>query len=104
MALALDVAPDGRRRLSEGALVEASLVARLLGVRLLKLDATVALAPAEVRAVPAPPARRSSVPPAPPPGRAAPGRRLPEAVRTIGAAAESLAAARRDGSDGSDGK
>jgi hypothetical protein len=99
---ALDVAPDGRRRLSEGALVEASVVARLLGVRLLRLEASVALAPAEVRPAAArlqPPSSRSLVPSTPPRVRVAPGRRLPEAVRTIGEAAELLAATQRDGSE-----
>ena len=38
------------RRTSDGLLVEASIVARLLGIRLLTLDATVALVPAEVTA------------------------------------------------------
>lgn len=44
------VAPDRRRRLSDAALVEASIAARLLGMRILTLNATVALVPAEVTA------------------------------------------------------
>ena len=43
----LTAVPDRRRRLSEGILVEASVLARLLGIRLLKLDATVVLMPAD---------------------------------------------------------
>ena len=100
VAVALDVAPDGRRRLSEGALVEASVVARLLGVRLLRLHATVALAPAEVRPATAPvrvAASRGLTRAAPPGRRVAPGRRLPDAVRTIDEAADILAGTRRDG-------
>ena len=42
--------PDRRRRLSEGVLVEARIRARLLGIRLLTIDATVVLAPAAVTA------------------------------------------------------
>jgi hypothetical protein len=98
--VALDVRPDGRRRLSEGALVEASVVARLLGVRLLKLQATVALAPAQVTPDTAPvhvAASRAIARP-PPPGRSSPpGRRLPDAVRSINEAAEILAGTRRNG-------
>jgi hypothetical protein len=44
------VAPDRRRRLSDAALVEASVAARLLGMRILTLNATVALVPADVTA------------------------------------------------------
>ena len=40
--------PDGRRRLSEGVLVEARLLGRLLGLRLLRIDAEVVIAPARV--------------------------------------------------------
>ena len=101
--MALDVVPDGRRRLSEGALVEASVVARLLGVRLLRLHATVTLAPAEVTPATASvqvPASRGITRSAPPRPPGAPGRRLPEAVRTIDEAAEILAKARREGSNG----
>jgi hypothetical protein len=100
-AIALDVAPDGRRRLSEGALVEASVVARLFGVRLLRLDASVALAPAEVRpttgAVQAAP--RTATRSAPRRAAVAPGRGLPEAVRTLSEAAEVLSDTKRDGFD-----
>jgi hypothetical protein len=46
--------PDGRGRLAEGLIVEGSLVARLLGVRLLAIDARVVLAPARLTALPQP--------------------------------------------------
>jgi hypothetical protein len=48
--LVVEVAPDRRRRLSDAALVEASIAARLLGMRILTLHATVALVPADVTA------------------------------------------------------
>jgi hypothetical protein len=43
--------PDGSRRLADGLLIEASVVARLLGLRLLEVDAAVVVAPAETREV-----------------------------------------------------
>jgi hypothetical protein len=46
--LVLEVAPDRRRRLSDAALIEASIAARLLGMRILTLNATIALVPADV--------------------------------------------------------
>jgi hypothetical protein len=90
------------RRPSDGVLVEASIVARLLGIRLLTLDATVALVPADVtartssRGVPPArmPPRPAGVPPAPP---GATGRGLADAVRSINEGAELLAEARRNG-------
>ena len=47
---ALTAAVDPTRRVSEGALVQASVRARLLGIPLLRLDATVALMPAAITA------------------------------------------------------
>jgi hypothetical protein len=44
--------PDGGGRLAEGLLVEGSLVARLLGVRLLAIDARLVVAPARLKALP----------------------------------------------------
>ena len=95
--------PDRRRRLSEGVLVDASIRARLLGIRLLTIDATVVLAPADVTA--------PSVAAHDPPQRAsvrssgisrnrsaATGHGLAEAVRSINEGVELLAEARRDGS------
>jgi hypothetical protein len=93
------LAPDRGRRLSDGALVEASIRARLLGIPLLRLDATVVLMPAEVTA-------RSSAPDEPvrtrsfgvPPARSGvAGRSLAEAVRSINEGAEVLAEVRRSG-------
>jgi len=46
----LELAPDRSKRLSDATLVEASISARLLGMRLLTLDATIALVPADVTA------------------------------------------------------
>jgi hypothetical protein len=96
-------APDRVRRLSDGALVEASVRARLLGIPLLRLDATIVLVPAGI-------ADRSSAPSVPPtPASArssgvaltrsgAAGHGLAEAVRTINEGAELLAEVRRNGS------
>jgi hypothetical protein len=42
------VAPDRRRGRADATLIEASVTARLLGMRLLTLDAKVALVPADV--------------------------------------------------------
>lgn len=100
--LLLTAVPDRRKRLSEGVLVEASVVARLLGLRLLKLDATIMLMPADVAAQPAaprdPPARDGLPPAGLPPARLYPaGRGLAEAVRHLNEGEELLAQARDDG-------
>lgn len=89
-------------RLSEGALVEARLRGRVLGIPLLKIDALVAIVPAKPASVP-------STPQALLPERTvtsrdrsrtleAPGSALAEAVRSIDEAAELLAEARKNGS------
>jgi hypothetical protein len=80
--VALTAAVDRNRRLSEGALVQASVRARLLGIPLLRLDATVMLMPAAITA------SSSAV---------VAGNGLAEAVRSINDGAEVLAQARRDG-------
>jgi hypothetical protein len=80
--VALTAAADSSRRLSEGALVQASVRARLLGIPLLRLDATVVLAPAAIRA---------------PSSSLAAGNGLAEAVRSINDGAEVLAQVRRNG-------
>jgi hypothetical protein len=93
-------APDRRRRLSDGALVEASIRARLLGIPLLRLDATVVLVPAEITAPSSAPhelARTRSFG-VPPTRSGAAGRGLAEAVRSINEGAEVLAEVRRNGS------
>jgi hypothetical protein len=90
--------PDSRKRLSEGALVEASVRARLLGIPLLRLDATIVLVPAGLRSSsPAPhqAGARTSAVPARSDGA---GSGLAEAVRSIDEAAQVLADVRRNGS------
>ena len=77
-------------------------MARLLGIRLLTLDATVALVPANVTARTSSrgvsPARTPPRPASVPPTRSgATGRGLADAVRTINEGAELLAEARRNG-------
>lgn len=94
--------PGSTRRLSEGVALKASVIARLLGMRLLTLDATVLVAPAEITATTTVPS--SSPPPSlplppalphRPAGRSRPvGDGLREAARDIEAGAASLAAAR----------
>jgi hypothetical protein len=85
------VVADRRRRLSDGALVEATILARVLGMRLLKLDASVVIVPADL-AAPASDFRRS-------PARShAVGHGLAGAVRSINEGAALLANARRNGS------
>jgi hypothetical protein len=92
--------PDPRKRLSDGVLVEACVRARLLGIPLLKIEATVVLAPAGLTTTPsdrwigssARPTRGVST-------RSGASREgLAEAVRTINEGAELLAEARRNGS------
>ena len=79
--MTLAAAVDRSRRLSEGALVQASVRARLLGIPLLRLDATVVLMPAIT-------ASSATV---------VAGNGLAEAVRSINDGAEVLAQVRRDG-------
>jgi hypothetical protein len=78
----LTTAVDGSRRLSEGALIQASVRARLLGIPLLRLEATVAVMPAAIT-----------------PSSSAAGGGLAEAVRSINDGAQVLAQVRRDGRD-----
>ena len=80
--VALTAAVDRSRRLSEGGLVQASVRARLLGIPLLRLDATVVLMPAAITA-------SSSAFGA--------GNGLAEAVRSINDGAEVLDQLRRNG-------
>ena len=95
----LDAAPARQRRLSDGVLLEASVLGRVLGVRLLSLRATVVLAPADVTAARADHVRPSGSDGRParlaPARRRAGGRELAEAVRRIDEGAELLAEARR---------
>jgi hypothetical protein len=79
--VALTAVPDRSRRLSEGALVQASVRARLLGIPLLRLDATVVLMPAATTI------SSSAV---------ATGDDLADAVRSINDGAKVLAQVRRE--------
>jgi hypothetical protein len=98
----LTAIPDRSRRLPDGVLVEASIVARVLGFRLLKLDATVVLVPADVTAPSraAPPSHSARAGPVraspqslgvPPRRSGAAGRGLAAAVRSIDEGAQLLA-------------
>jgi hypothetical protein len=101
----LTATPDRRRRPSDGLVVEAWILARLLRIRLLTLDATVVIVPADVTArwsAPADVQGRTSARSArsagtsPPARSGASGRRgLADAVRTIDEGAAILAEARR---------
>jgi hypothetical protein len=94
--LGREAAPDRRMPRADATLVEASVTARLLGMRILTLDATVALVPADVtvatprvQARAAQAAARSSEDSR---GRAgAVGHRLPDAVRNLDEGARLLA-------------
>ncbi len=77
--VALTAAVDPSRRLSEGALVQTSIRARLLGIPLLRLDATVVLMPSAITT------RASPL---------AAGDGLAEAVRSLNDGAELLAQVR----------
>jgi hypothetical protein len=106
------VAPDLTRRRSEATLVEGFVTARLLGMRILTLDATVALVPADV-AIATPPVATPPVSRPPVEHRApyvagrsvgaqrgpagAVGPRLADAVRTLDEGARVLAKVRRPG-------
>jgi hypothetical protein len=95
----LTAVPDRRRRLSEGILVEATVLARLLGIRLLKLDATVVLMPADVAARSAAPRDPPALDGLPPTRLYPAGRGLAEAIRHINEGEALLAQARHNGAD-----
>jgi hypothetical protein len=77
----LTAGADRSRRLSEGAVVQGSVRARLLGIPLLRLDATFALMPAAI---------------SPSPSALGAGKGLADAVRCINDGAEVLAEVRRN--------
>jgi hypothetical protein len=81
----LTAAIDRSRRLSEGALVQASVRARLLGIPLLRLDASVVLMPAAISTSPSAFSGRNG---------------LADAVRSINEGSEVLAEVRRRGRRG----
>ena len=58
-ASGLTAIPDAGRHLSDGLVVEGALVARLLGLRLLAVDARLVVAPAALREPPPPSAVRA---------------------------------------------
>lgn len=98
----LVVVPDADRRLGDGVVVRATVLARVLGFKLLRLEADVVLAPAELRATALPhPAvggvdgDRPDVVRGPPLERRRPPHgRLADATRMLGEADASLARAR----------
>jgi hypothetical protein len=101
--------PDRNRRLADGVLVDASILARVFGIRLLTLDARVMLLPADVATPssaradsrrPRASARPSAVESGPS-GAIGPG--LADAVRAINEGAAILAEVRHDGSATGDG-
>jgi hypothetical protein len=97
--IALTGVPDRRRRAQDGIVAEAAIVARVLRLRILTLDATVAFTPAVVTAASAGPSRPavlSSGAALPAAGRSTEvvGRRLADAIRSIDEGAAMLARAR----------
>jgi hypothetical protein len=104
----LELAPDRGKRLSDATLVEASIAARLLGMRLLTLDATIALVPADLTApMPAladgaPRVNRSARASSSPSSgdshrRCRTGHRLADATRNLDEGARLLAEVQRNG-------
>jgi hypothetical protein len=77
---------------SEAVRVEASLLARLLGLKLLKLDATVLVLPADVREASRAPAGRTTVT-----ETSVDRRRLADALRSLDEGARLLEEARNGG-------
>jgi hypothetical protein len=93
----LIAAPDGAKQLSEGLVVEASVVARLLRIRLLAIDARLIVAPAAVEGRTRAAARGADAmlaPVTPPTRTRATGAGLTRAARLLSEAAASLAASR----------
>ncbi|HEV7773748.1 MAG TPA: hypothetical protein VGO48_10725 [Conexibacter sp.] len=95
---ALTAIPDRGRRPSDGLVVEARIVARLLGLRLLTLEATVVVVPAEVTApthtIDGTQSRAPARSDGAPPERAGAVSSLAEAVRRIDEGAAILAEVR----------
>lgn len=101
----LRAVPDPRKHLSDGVLVEGCLRARLVGIPILKVEATIVLAPAGLTTPIFAPRGLSFRTPAQSSGPASarsrlPGQRLAEAVRRLNEGEELLAEARPNGSWG----
>ena len=100
-AIALTAVPDRGRRVSQGLLLQASILARFLGLRLLKLDAVIVLLPADIPSSEAAGSGwqpRSSAPaPRSLPRTNSFGQGLSEAVRDIEESRALLARARHSG-------
>jgi hypothetical protein len=98
------VEPNATRQLSDGVVVDASIVGRVFGIRLLRLNANIVIAPAEIVGPPralagmpvSPPAPTRPRPPAAPSGTrgARHGDALADAMRLIQESGASLDAAR----------
>lgn len=100
---AVTAIPDGTRQLSDGLVIDASVVARLLRVRLLTLDVSVIVSPAEMKVPRAGhvPSRAISIQPARPRGRPGLiGAGLAGAEQAIKEGAVALAASRHARSTG----
>jgi hypothetical protein len=98
----LSAVPDQRRRLADGILVEATILARVLGIRILTINTTLVLVPADVRSSSSAPLHQSTHASAlsssiPSMRSGAAGRRLATAVQSINEGAELLATAQHDG-------
>jgi hypothetical protein len=91
--------PSATRRLSDGVVVEASVVGRVFGIRLLRLNADIVIAPAQLPATSVEPWAPVAVrAPAPPPARQGRhGQALADAMRLIQESADGLDAARAEG-------
>jgi hypothetical protein len=94
---AVALRPDADSSLADGIVVETRLVARLLGLRLLRVDGVVLLSPGRVREVPLSlPARVSSDSGAPQVDGVRAGERLALAERLIASTGTRLERARED--------
>ena len=97
MPPAVALQPDADSSLADGIVVETRLVARLLGLRLLRVDGVVLLSPGRVREVPLSlPARGSSDKSSPQVNGERAGERLALAERLIASTGTRLERARKD--------
>jgi hypothetical protein len=93
------VRPDPRASLADGVLIQGSVRGWVFGMPILKIRTTLMLSPARIDGAPAPSRLQPAPTLLPPASPAVPGgRRLADAVRAIGEAAERLDDTRnRDG-------